>query len=454
VAVLLATGIVADMQGVVLSPLIGVMTKDLNLTSSQVSWTLNALLLGGAISVGLTSRLGDHIGHKKVLLPLSVLGLIGAVLAATAHGFVPIAAGRFLMGVAVCTPLAWGLIRPRATASQVQGISVALATAIVIFTPLSLVLGGALLKAGLGWQTAFWIVAAGYSVMILSLLVSPESPEAVRVRVPLDWAGVIGLGVWLTALLLSISEGPSRGWTSGYVLTGFAVAVVVFVMWTVQQARARTPLMDFQGMDLRQVISGYTGVCSISISAAALFIYLPALLQTPTRSGYGFGLSTFQASLPLLMILPGALIAGWWTKAGLPRFGPKRTMVSGAAVGSLAFFGMSLAHSELWLIYTWVLVYAAGIIVCWNAGWALVAASGRQDNTSITFGVQYVTQNLAAAITTALVIVSLTPGSNGLIPESAYRVGFLAVGIVILAFIAVWLVVLPDRLVDRHAPSS
>lgn len=167
ISLLLATGLISDLQGVGMAPLVGVITKDFGLTTNEITWVLNALLIGGAIGVGLTSRLGDIKGHRKILLWLSFCGLAGSLLAAVAFNAWMLVIGRFLQGLAVATPLAWGLLRPMAKSSQIRLAASLLSIVICVFTPVSLVLGGGLLYLGYGWQGVFWILAALYVIMIL-----------------------------------------------------------------------------------------------------------------------------------------------------------------------------------------------------------------------------------------------------------------------------------------------
>jgi len=98
--VLAFTGIAADTQ-VVLAPMTSVLAQDLRLTSSEVGWTINALALGAAVSVGFTSRLGDMIGPRKVLIPLAGAGVLGALLCLAANGFwlMAIRSVGYLLGV-------------------------------------------------------------------------------------------------------------------------------------------------------------------------------------------------------------------------------------------------------------------------------------------------------------------------------------------------------------------
>ena len=79
--------------------------------------------------------------------------------------------GRMLTGFAMpMTPIIWGLVRPRATATQIRKIALTLGTVIALGIALSLVLGGILPTIGANWKSIFWVVGVGaFLLLILAL---------------------------------------------------------------------------------------------------------------------------------------------------------------------------------------------------------------------------------------------------------------------------------------------
>jgi MFS family permease len=442
-------GIAIDTQ-VVLTPMTNVLAQDLRLTSSEVSWVINALALGGAVSVGLTARLGDMIGPRRVLIPLAGAGVLGALLCLAADGFWLMAIGRFLTGLGVATPLGWAMIRPRATETQLRHVALLLGSVIALFTPVNLILGGVLLKAGADWRMVFVVVAVAYALLFVLALLSPEAPASSRKRVPLDVLGTVGLAVWLTTMLLAISQGTTWGWGSATILSLGAVAVVTFILWVFQQRRAPAPLMAFRGADTKQLVAGYMGQSALNAPASVLFVLVPIMLQLPKQTGFGLGQDQLHSTLPLIMILPSALLSAVISRFALERFGPKVPLVVGSATGAIGFVGLAFVHSEVWNFYVWVSFYAMGLLTCANVGYALAAAGGRQDNMSITFGVQFIGGQLLAAIVTAVVLVILDP-AGGAMTEGTFTGIFLAVAIGLGLFAAGCALLGPRQIVDQHA---
>lgn len=454
IVLLMTTGIVADLQAVGMAPLVGVIAKDLPLGSTELTWILNALLIGGAVGVGLTSRLGDIHGHKRMLLTLSLCGLIGSVMVATAFDAVFIALGRFLQGFAVATPLGWGLLRPWATKVQIQLGASLLSLVICIFTPVSLVLGGVFLRFGFGWQGVFWILSILYAIMAVLTVISSETPASARANVPIDLVGAIGLGVWLVALLLGISLANKYGFLQSTPMLLFSLAAICFGAWVFQQRKRSQPLMDFSDVDIKQMLGGYCGLVGTAVVAAGLYIILPLMLMAKPETGHGFGLGVLEASLPLLCILPGAYIVPLSLRRVMPRYGSLPCMIVSGLICSASFVGFAFFMQQLWLAYLWVTVYGIGVCGCYTIGWALVASSARPDNTGIVMASMTAVQKVAGSITIAIVIIALNP-TFGPASTAVYSACFLGIALFcFVAYVVLPLFLVPSRLRDRHAADA
>ncbi|MDO8212003.1 MFS transporter [Conexibacter sp. CPCC 206217] len=447
---LAATGIVTDIQGVALLPLVGTMASDLGLSASQTGWALNALSLASAVVLGLSARYADIVGHRRVLVPLMTLGVVGSVVCALASSFELLVVGRVLTGVAISAPMAWAMLKIRADARVMQTAALMNGTVISIMTPIALILGGLMLEAGTSWTAVFWIIAAGYLVLLGLALAAPETPADKRSKVRLDWLGAAGLGAWLICLLLAISNGQEWGWGSTAVVALFAAGVLVLLLWIVQQRRTEDALLDFRDMDRRQVFSGYLSYCGIAALASGMYLIVPAIAQTPSDVGYGFGSSVLGSSMTLLPILPGTFLASAISRHLLPRVGPRPPMILGGALCVVAYLWYALAHAHLWQLYVGTALYGVGIVICFNVGWALVAAAGRQDNMSITFGIQYALALPVGALTTAIMIVVMNADhiAGTAVPvEGGFTVDFyILAGIAVVTLLANGLFAVPRAL--------
>jgi MFS family permease len=450
-------GVMSDVQAVALQPLIGTMTADLKLSPAQVSWALNAQAISAILAVSATSRLADILGHKKLLVPLMAIGTVGAVVAALASSFFMIIAGRALIGFGIAAPMVWAMIKSKTDAKGMQQAALMSGMVISCATPAALVLGGVMLELGATWSSVFWIICALNATMFVLSLFAPETPETSRSKVPPDWFGAVFLAGSLVCLLLAISQGATWHWTSGTILGLFAAALVLFVVFVAQQRAVKFPMMDFRGMDVRQVSAGYISFGGIGIVAGSMFILIPAMGQAPKATGYGFGETVLVSSLPLLMILPGTLLAGVTSKTMLEKYGPRPPMVLGGAAVLVAMFWGAFVHAHPWQLFVCVFVYGFGIVTSYNIGWALTAAAGRQDNMSLTFGMQYAISAPFGALAAA-VILAIMNGTTKLVPgiptplpvEGTYTANFMVMAGAALTLIIIQGLTLTPKVLTHH----
>jgi MFS family permease len=444
-------------MGVSLLPLIGTMTADLQLSPTQLSWALTSMSVAAAVGMGFISKAADVYGHKKVLVPMTAVGLLGAIIAALSDSFLMLTIGRVLMGVSITAPAMWALLKVRADAEGMQTAALVNGTVISVFTPLGLILGGVLLEAGTSWQAAFWIVSAGFLLQFVLALFVQETPVTERSKSKLDWLGSLLLGAWLVCLLLGISKGDGWGWLSFSTIACIVGGIVLLGVWILQQRASDHALLDFTGMDVRQTFAGYGTYCAVAAIASGLYILIPAFAQTPGAVGYGFGSTVLASSMTLIMILPGTIIASALTKSLLPKVGPRPIMIIGGLMCTVAFVFAAFVHTAIWQFYVCTFIYGIGIVMCFNIGWALTAAAGRKDNMSVTFGIQYALAVPVGALAQALVIAimasSSIPGLPAAVPtEGTYTANFLFLaGISLVGLAALGAFVVPKKLTHNDS---
>jgi sugar porter (SP) family MFS transporter len=77
--------------------------KGWGLTDSQIEWVTTGVLFGAIIGAGVSGRLTDILGRKKVILAAAVIFCGGALYTGMASGFLSLFIGRIFLGIAVGT---------------------------------------------------------------------------------------------------------------------------------------------------------------------------------------------------------------------------------------------------------------------------------------------------------------------------------------------------------------
>lgn len=187
-------------------------------------------------------KLGDRLGHARMIATGQVLVGAGAVLGYLSTSLAALTSARILMaaGGAVLVPSTVALLR-RALPSERRGRAFgAFGAVMALAAALGPLLGGALVDA-FGWPSVFVANLPVLAVSVLLGAVARQVPAAAeRSTAPgFDWLGSLLLGSALTAIVLGLR--PDGGHAVLLLATG-AVVFVPFVLW---ERRARDPVVAF-----------------------------------------------------------------------------------------------------------------------------------------------------------------------------------------------------------------
>ncbi|MGA2432217.1 MAG: MFS transporter [Acidimicrobiales bacterium] len=125
-----------------------------------------------------------------------------------------------------------------------------------IITGYSIVFGSLLVIAGrsadrLGARKVFFAGLLVFCVGSLSCALAPTVALLISIATPSlratarpDYPGAAILSVALASLVLAISEGPTWGWSSPWVLVSFVAACVLLTLFIVRSSRHEQPVLD------------------------------------------------------------------------------------------------------------------------------------------------------------------------------------------------------------------
>jgi len=234
-AVLCMSLVVIGVDNTILNVALPTLVSDLHATTSQLQWIVDGYTLVFAGLLLTAGSLGDRFGRRGALsIGLLIFGF-GSVLSATAGSASQLIATRCIMGIggALIMPATLSIVTNVFTVATERARAIAIWAG---FSAMGIAIGplaGGYLLEHFYWGSVFLV---NVPIVILALiggrLFVPTSKDPAAPK--LDPLGAVLSIAGLTALLWTIIEAPSKGWTSSATIGGLAVALVVlgaFVLW-------------------------------------------------------------------------------------------------------------------------------------------------------------------------------------------------------------------------------
>jgi MFS family permease len=276
------------------------LTQSFGASFHAVQWVVLAYLLAITIAIVSAGRLGDLVGHRRVLLGGIALFTAAAAGCAVAPTLGTLIAARAAQGVgaAVLMALTMALVRaavPRESTGRAMGL---LGTTSAVGTALGPSLGGVLI-AGPGWRAIFAVMVP---LGLLNLVVAGRRLPADRERARLDLrrfdrTGTLVLGVALAAYALAVT-------VSGRTVPLLAVAAVGTGVFLYAESRVAAPLIRLAEFRNR-LLSG-----SLAMNALVATVMMTTLVVGPFYLASTLGLGAAAVGLvmsigPVLSALTG-----------------------------------------------------------------------------------------------------------------------------------------------------
>lgn len=211
----------------------------------EVQWIIIAYLLTITVMIVSVGRLGDIMGHRRVLLVGILLFTVASFLCGIAPNLWVLIVMRGVqgLGAAILMALTVALIRqtvPKEKTGRAMGL---LGTMSAIGTTLGPSLGG-LLIAGLGWRAIFLVlVPLGILNFFLTYRFLPAQEQIPNNdRKSFDNWGTLLLGLTLAAYALAVTTGGGEfDWVNIILLLA---AVLSGILFALVQARVASPLIQ------------------------------------------------------------------------------------------------------------------------------------------------------------------------------------------------------------------
>ncbi|NGN95702.1 MFS transporter [Nocardioides sp. KC13] len=424
VAVEFASGI---LQGYY-TPIFSDLAAHLGVSDADLNWLEAGQLIVSALCVPPLARLGDLIGHKKVLLLAT-----GLTAAATWWTVVAPDFGSFLVAwsiqgaYVIWLPLEVAIVHRRtngdtALTRKAAGILVgALEISVIIGAVAAGALVGALPMAAILAIPALCVTAV---FVVIALGIEPDRPTAATEN-SFDWAGLgvltLVLGLVMAGLIgvRVLGAGSLLAW--GLVVLGLAA---LWPFWKVE-VRQSEPLIDVRLLVSRGQWPIQLTAFLFGMSVLGAQIPLSTFARTdPAVTGYGLGAdASFVSMLIALYVITmalGAFTLPLWARG----LGPMRSQAVACFLVALGYLMWLPFHGSTGqaLLNMAVIGLGSGALVASLP--AAAAAAAPASRTAFATGMTNATKTVGGAIASAVFAIALAStgsiGAEAKAPLSGY----------------------------------
>jgi MFS family permease len=244
-AVLTFAGVAFALQQTMIIPALPALQRELDTSTTWVTWLLTAFLLTASVATPIIGKLGDQYGKERMLVIALGIFLLGSVAAVFAPSIWVLIACRAVQGTgAAVFPLSFAIIKDEFPPERVATAVGVVSAVFGVGGGIGLALSGVIVDH-LSWRWLFAVGAVGVAIaVVLVHLFVPESPIKTRSRV--DVPGAVLLSAGLICLLVALTEGENWGWSSGAIVALLGFASVFLVTWALVELRVAEPMVDMR----------------------------------------------------------------------------------------------------------------------------------------------------------------------------------------------------------------
>ncbi|MNK62332.1 Multidrug resistance protein 3 [compost metagenome] len=314
------------------------LARAFNAPVSSVQWVVLAYLVSVTVTITLAGKLGDLIGHRRVLMAGLMCFALASLLCAAAPTLGVLIAGRAIQGVGGAILLALPLsiareVVPKERMGSAMGL---FGTVSAIGTALGPSLGGVLI-GDLGWRAAFVLLAGlGVCTWVLAARTIPAAASRPTASTKsLDWIGAAVLATTLVLYALATLGGKTGMAIDSRLLLGLAfVALGIFIF---VESRAASPLLPMAL--LRNLMTRVSLAMNLLVSTAMM----STLVVGPFFLAFGLGLSEAATGLVMAMGPLTAAFSGIPAGRMIDRFGARRTLLFGLVQTTIGLVCLAVA---------------------------------------------------------------------------------------------------------------
>jgi EmrB/QacA subfamily drug resistance transporter len=333
--------------------------KDLDLSETGSQWIINGYLLALAALFAFGGKLGDVLGHRRMVL----VGVAGFAIASALCGAAPngdlgetwLIVFRIIQGAfgAIMFPAALAIVVGSFPAQE-RGKALAIFFGVTGgLTSVGPIAGGYLIT--LTWRAIFWInVPIAIVAIVLTFLAKPADE---RRKVSIDYRGTVLVSAGFGLAVLGFQQASKWGWDSvatwGCIVAG-ALLIAAFCRF---ELKVPSPLIDLR-------IFGDRGFVVDNVVLFLLCVcFVPLFFFASVYSQLVLGYDAANAGLYLLLFFSGFATASQVGGRILDQQGARLPVIVGSAITAIGFYlwAGSLADADLNTQWYWIVLTGAGM---------------------------------------------------------------------------------------------
>ena len=336
----------AFIDGTAVNVALPIMQRDLQASSAQMQWVIEAYALFLAALILIGGSLGDLFGRRR-MFAVGIAIFAGASIAcALAPNVIVLIAARSVQGVggALATPESLALISANFS-GEARGRAIGTWSGFASITAAMGPLIGGLLAQHASWRWVFVInLPLAAAVLVIAIARVPESRDENAARA-VDVTGALLATLGLGGLVYGLIRLQTN--VDGLGVASLLAGIVLLVAFVIAQRRERHPMMPLSlfRSKMFSIVNLYTLMLYMAIGGSLYF--LPYALingqgYTPTAAG--------AALLPFIVL---QFVLSTWSGGLSARIGVRTPLIIGAllAAGGFVLFAVPGSGGSYWTTY-------------------------------------------------------------------------------------------------------
>ncbi len=317
--------------------------RDLGFSQADLTWVVNAYLIGFGGFLLLSGRVGDLVGRRAVFLAGVFLFTVASVGTGFANSAEHLIIGRFIqgMGASLMTGVIIAIIvaefqKPNERAQAMSVFTLVLAGG----GSIGLLLGGVITQY-VSWHWIFFInLPIGIATFALGLWLIREN-EGLGLEQGVDFAGALLVTASVMTGVYAIVTAADFGWTSQHTLGWAGAAVALLVLFALVERRVASPILPAHVLRIRSLTTASAArVLVFGGMSTSWFLGVLYLQHVRNYSALEIGLAFLPTTLTL-----GVLSAGITARI-MARVGPRSLLFAGIPMIAAGLFLLSFADGN------------------------------------------------------------------------------------------------------------